>query len=394
MNVSFNYGGELEHRYQNSDARRNRKLMRQLKLPYTWKNAQTMKKVRAITNSISNANLQSWWRHLMYDDEGVPFPSRLQREIDRLKRELGKALGRPADDRDVYFIFANGMGGMGEYTSNNVFEQNENGDWRIEWKNVNRDDVIGRLAKKFGRDTSKAELTRFKKAFFRKITKNTPRDLDTLKRIFRSTPILYPVQYGLGVNNLNNLNNMPIRAVRNAANYVYRQNNNNNTNNSNSGPSNSNRSANYMANTNRVRRNAIRNAVNRSIEWQTKVVNTLPRDAVSLENFKNGSKAVNIGYNRYVSPATFRTLARTSMIQAYNRNGNAVLFQNPFTRTNLKRSNLKFVVLRTKNAAARKIQKAFRKRKTRGVRNRKKVASLKKNTQRTKILKALQARGL
>jgi hypothetical protein len=132
-----------------------------------------------------------------------------------------------------------------------------------------------------------------------------------------------------------------------------------------------------MANTNRVRRNAIRNAVNRSIEWQTKVVNTLPRDAVSLENFKNGSKAVNIGYNRYVSPATFRTLARTSMIQAYNRNGNAVLFQNPFTRSNLKRSNLKFVVLRTKNAAARRIQKAFRsrlKRKTGGVRNRKKVA--------------------
>tara|TARA_A100001234_G_C12504004_1_gene333127 strand:- start:331 stop:750 length:420 start_codon:yes stop_codon:yes gene_type:complete len=109
-----------------------------------------------------------------------------------------------------------------------------------------------------------------------------------------------------------------------------------------------------MANTNRVRRNAIRNAVNRSIEWQTKVVNTLPRDPVSLENFKNGSKAVNIGYNRYVSPATFRTLARTSMIQAYNRNGNAVLFQNPFTRTNLKRSNLKFVVLRTKNSAARR----------------------------------------
>jgi len=154
---------------------------------------------------------------------------------------------------------------------------------------------------------------------------------------------------------------MPIRAIRNAANYVYysygQPNNNNNNNNSNS-----NTSANYMANTNRVRRNAIRNAVNRSIEWQTKVVNTLPRDAVSLENFKNGSKAVNIGYNRYVSPATFRTLARTSMIQAYNRNGNAVLFQNPFTRTNLKRSNLKFVVLRTKNAAARKIQKAFRSR--------------------------------
>ena len=364
MNVNFNYGEHQNGNYPNSNAARDRKLMRQLKLPYTWKNAQTMKKVRGIANSISNANLQSWYRHLMNDDEGVPFPSRLQREIDRLKRELGKALGRPADDRDVYFIFANGMG-MGEYPSNNLFEQNENGEWRIKWKNVNRDDVIGRLAKKFGRDTSKAELTRFKKAFFRKITRDTPRDLETLKRILRRTPVLYAARFG----NINNLTHrsIPIRAIRNAANYVYDgrigvtdemerwASNNNNNNNNNS-------SASYMANTNRVRRNAIRNAVNRSIEWQTKVVNTLPRDAVSLENFKNGSKAVNIGYNRYVSPATFRTLARTSMIQAYNRNGNAVLFQNPFTRTNLKRSNLKFVVFRTKNAAARKIQKAFRSR--------------------------------
>jgi hypothetical protein len=364
MNVSFNYGGELEHRYQNSDARRNRSLMRQLKLPYTWKNAQTMKKVRAITNSISNANLQSWYRHRLNNNEGnVPFPARLQREITRIKRELGRALGRPGNNRDVYFIFANAWG-FGEYISNNQIVQNENGRDQFRWKNVNRDAVVGRLAKKFGRDTSKAELTRFKKAFFRKITRNTPRDLETLKRILRSTPILIP-RHISGVNNLNG-RMMPIRAIRNAANYVYVQpniyNSNSNNDNSNSGPSNSNRSANYIANTNRVRRNAIRNAVNRNIEWQTKVVNTLPRDAVSLQNFKNGSKAVNIGYNRYVSPATFRALARTSMIQAYNRNGNAILFQNPFTRNNLKRSNLKFVVFRTKNAAARKIQKAFRSR--------------------------------
>lgn len=366
MNVNFNY--ETWNRNQNKEARDDRKLMRQLKLPYTWKNAQVMEKVRVIKNSISNANLQSWFRNGRNErGSGVPYPARLQREIARIKRELGKALGRPANNRDVYFIFANHWG-IGEYTSNFQIEQNENGLGQFRWKNVNRDDVIGRLATKFGRDTSKAELTRFKKAFFRKIARDTPRDLETLKTIFRSTPILYPSYWNQlhrattsrTINELTH-RSMPIRAIRNAANHVYVQNTiweprrNNNSRRSNT-------SANYIANTNRVRRNAIRNAVNRSIEWQTKVVNTLPRDAVSLQNFKNGSKAVNIGYNRYVSPATFRTLARTSMIQAYNRNGNAVLFQNPFTRTNLKRSNLKFVVFRTKNAAARKIQKAFRSR--------------------------------
>jgi hypothetical protein len=354
MNVNFNYD-EYQNNYQNAEARGDRKLMRQLKLPYTWKNAQTMKKVRVIKNSISLPNLQKFYRRT---DE-VP-----KRELDRIKRELGKALGRPANNRDVYFIFASAWGTYGGYTPNDNIVKDTN--FRsLDWKNVNRDDVIGRLATKFGRDTSKAELTRFKKAFFRKITRDTPRDLETLKRIFRSTPILYPVQYGhiSGVNNLNG-RMMPIRAIRNAANYVYEQiglrNNSNNNNNNNN--SNSNTSVSYMHNTNRVRRNAMRNIVNRSIEWQTKVVNTLPRDAISFQNFKNGSKAVNIGYNRYVSPAMFRKLARTSMIEAYNRNGNAVLFQNPFNRSNLKRSNIKFVVLRTKNAAARKIQKAFRSR--------------------------------
>jgi hypothetical protein len=349
MNVNFNYDPH-QNNYQNQGARDDRKLMRQLKLPYTWKNAQTMKKVRVIRNSISLPNLQKFRRR----DE-VP-----KRELDRIKRELGKALGRPANNRDVHFIFAS-QWGYGGYTPNDNIEKDYGGRSR-DWKNVNRDDVIGRLATKFGRDTSKAELTRFKKAFFRKITRDTPRDLETLKRIFRSTPILYPVQYGhiSGVNNLND-RMMPIRAIRNAANHVYEQNTNNNNNNNNNN-SNSNTSVSYMHNTNRVRRNAMRNIVNRSIEWQTKVVNTLPRDAISFQNFKNGSKAVNIGYNRYVSPAMFRKLARTSMIEAYNRNGNAVLFKNPFNRSNLKRSNIKFVVLRTKNAAARKIQKAFRSR--------------------------------
>jgi len=357
MNVSFNY--DEQNNFQNQRARSNRKLMRLLKLPYTWKNAQTIKKVDRIKNSISQANLQKFRRR----DE-LP-----KREVDRIKRELGKALGRPANNRDVNFLFETTAFPyrVFNYAPNAIIEKDYNSR-SPGWKNVNRDDVIGRLATKFGRDTSKAELTRFKKAFFRKISRDTPRDLETLKTILRRTPILYAARFG----NINNLRgwSMPIRAIRNAANHVYGQtglrnnnnSNNNNSNNNNNNNSNSNTTVSYMHNTNRVRRNAMRNAVNRNIEWQTKVVNTLPRDAISFQNFKNGSKAVNIGYNRYVSPAMFRKLARTSMIEAYNRNGNAVLFKNPFNRSNLKRSNIKFVILRTKNAAARKIQKAFRSR--------------------------------
>jgi hypothetical protein len=76
-----------------------------------------------------------------------------------------------------------------------------------------------------------------------------------------------------------------------------------------------------------------------------------------------------------------------------------MVMKDPHTRKVLKRKNVEFVTLYKKpapkkpspkkTAAATKIQARVR-----GIRNRKKVASSKKNNQRTKILKALQARGL
>jgi hypothetical protein len=354
MNVNFNYN-ESQNDYKNATARNDRALMRILKLPYTFENNKKMQKVRQVMRSISDENAQKW-----------RFNSEISNALaSRIKRDLKQALGRRANNRDVDAIFTSKWNGVERnYIANaNIFENNEGR--HFGFKNVDKNDVVGRLAKKFGRDTSKAELTRFKNAFFTKIKRDTPLDLGTLKTILRRTPRLNP-EFG-DISFVNNLTgqDMEIRAIRNAARHVYGQNNQNNMNNNSdvrSVRSNSNSAANYVANVNRVRRNAIRNAVNRNITWETKVVNTPPRDAVSLQNFKNGSKVVNIGFNRYVSPATFRALARTSMIQAYNRNGNAVLFKNPFTRQNMKRSNVKFVVLRTKNAAARKIQQAFRSR--------------------------------
>jgi len=87
------------------------------------------------------------------------------------------------------------------------------------------------------------------------------------------------------------------------------------------------------------------------ITWEEQTVNNLPSDPITLNTFSNGQKAVKIHptANHYVSPQTFRSMARTSMTDAFNKRGNAVLFENPMTRQNVRRSNIKFVVLKNKN---------------------------------------------
>ena len=90
---------------------------------------------------------------------------------------------------------------------------------------------------------------------------------------------------------------------------------------------------------------------NSRITWEEHTVNNLPTDPITLNTFSNGQKAVKIHptANHYVSPQTFRSMARTSMTDAFNKNGNAVLFKSPMTRQNVRRSNIKFVVLKNKN---------------------------------------------
>ena len=150
--------------------------------------------------------------------------------------------------------------------------------------------------------------------------------------------------------------------------------------------------------------------------WEKKALNDLPSDAITFETFKSGDKAIHLGYGRYISPDTFRRLEKKSktaeqVYEAYPFNNGSELtradikgtnfnMKDPYTTKQLTRNNLQFVTLyktpaskksspSPKTAAATKIQARVR-----GIRNRKKVASLKKNNQRTKILKALQARGL
>ena len=135
----------------------------------------------------------------------------------------------------------------------------------------------------------------------------------------------------------------------NRSNYNSSNDNRNNSNNSNTSAS---RSAQYMQNKSRVNANKAKNKSYKNwIKWEEQIVNNLPSDPITLNTFSNGQKAVKIHptANHYVSPQTFRSMARTSMTDAFNKNGNAVLFQNPLTRQKVRRSNIKFVILKNKN---------------------------------------------
>jgi hypothetical protein len=104
------------------------------------------------------------------------------------------------------------------------------------------------------------------------------------------------------------------------------------------------------------------------ITWEKKFVKNMPTNEVgSLDNFKNGNKVIQykVGkVNKYISPYTFQKLSKMSPIRAYNKPQTQILFKNPFTRANVKRGEIKFMVL--KNAAT-KIQSVVRGKKARNV---------------------------
>jgi hypothetical protein len=146
--------------------------------------------------------------------------------------------------------------------------------------------------------------------------------------------------------------------------------------NSNSNSNNRHRNAvAYTRNKPAVKRNQNRNKTNtaKRIQWKENAVNNMPEDHIAGHNFSNGQKAVKYTYGRvsqYLLPQSFRNQARMSMTDAYNKPGSFSMFQNPFTRANVKRANISFVILKNKNQgratklktqAAKKIQTARRK---------------------------------
>ena len=161
--------------------------------------------------------------------------------------------------------------------------------------------------------------------------------------------------------------------------YVYHNTGSNSNSNSNSGSnSNSNSGSNsnsrhsnsgaYKANTTRVKKNQNRNKNNKRIQWSKVTLKNAPRNEIMFSNFANGDKVVKLSWklnskthSRYVSPQTFRNVARMSMTEAFNKAGNFTLFKNPFTRGMMKRSNIDFVILDLpRTRAATKIQKVVR----------------------------------
>jgi hypothetical protein len=103
--------------------------------------------------------------------------------------------------------------------------------------------------------------------------------------------------------------------------------------------------SNYIKNENQMKKNANENNKTKKIQWKKVGVKNLPTDVISTENFKSGEKAVKIN-KLYLTPNSFRKLARMSMTKAINSNGNMVLFKNPLTRENVKKGDLKFVILK------------------------------------------------
>ena len=112
-------------------------------------------------------------------------------------------------------------------------------------------------------------------------------------------------------------------------------------NNSNNRPN----TSNYMKNKKKVKNNANENNRTRKITWKNMNVKNLPIDPITANEFNYGDKAVKIN-KLYLSPTSFRKMARMSMTSAINANGNMVLFKNPMTRGNVKKGDIKFVVLK------------------------------------------------
>lgn len=103
--------------------------------------------------------------------------------------------------------------------------------------------------------------------------------------------------------------------------------------------------SNYSKNEKKMKKNSDQNKNTNKITWKNMNVKNLPIDPITINTFKSGDKAVKIK-KLYLSPNSFRKMARMSMTSAINANGNMVLFKNPMTRGNVKKGDIKFVVLK------------------------------------------------
>ncbi len=144
--------------------------------------------------------------------------------------------------------------------------------------------------------------------------------------------------------------------------------------------------------------NNLNNGNNSRIKWENKRVNNLPNaNIISLNNFKNGDKAVQykVGkFNQYMTLNSFRGLlkknSRLNPTQAYNSDPSKFMFVNPLNPGNrVKRKDIKFVTLNkikptTEKSASLNIKEKLRKKKEK-LRNKiVKMEALLKNARKNK----------
>ena len=122
---------------------------------------------------------------------------------------------------------------------------------------------------------------------------------------------------------------------------------------------------NWMENSNN--NNNLNNGNNSRIKWENKRVNigSLNANIVTLNNFKNGDKAVQykVGHvNQYMTLNSFRGFlkknSRLNPAQAYNSDPSKFMFVNPLNPSNrVKREDIKFVTLHKIKPTTEKLKK-------------------------------------
>jgi hypothetical protein len=89
------------------------------------------------------------------------------------------------------------------------------------------------------------------------------------------------------------------------------------------------------------------------VRWVSKLLTNLPNNNISFNKFSNGDQAIKIDKFRYITPNTFRKLAKMQVRTAFATQPNKVLFKNPFSRQNVTRKDLKFhIVFKNPNVAS------------------------------------------
>jgi len=107
-------------------------------------------------------------------------------------------------------------------------------------------------------------------------------------------------------------------------------------------------SARYREDTKKDANKAANNRRLNRHEFMNYYVNDLPKDAITLNNIKSGSRAIKINKSIY-SLQSFRNLSRSATYEVLNRHGNSILFVDPMTKQTVRRREITPIKVKLKN---------------------------------------------